>query len=69
VVPTSGVKTASVVIWRVDLDGFYTISVQTNFIHNINPSAFWASSKVLKSFIDHSKGMSLLGIFITTHYE
>ncbi len=55
-VTTSGVKTATVVVWKVDLDGFYTISVQTNFIHNINPSGFWGSSKVLMSFIDHSTG-------------
>ncbi len=40
-VTTSRVKTASVVIWKVDLDSLYTILVQTNSIHNINPSAFW----------------------------
>ncbi len=45
----------------MDLDSFYTILVQTNFIHNINPSAFWGSSKGLMSCINHSKGISLLG--------
>jgi hypothetical protein len=69
VVRTSGVKTASVLIWKVDLDSFYTILVQTNFIHNINPNAFWGSSKGLMSFIYHSKGISLLGLCITMHYE
>ncbi len=68
-VTTSRVKTASVVIWKVDLDSFYPILVQTIFIHNINLSSFWGSSKGLMSFINHSKGISLLGLCIITHYE